>query len=178
MTDDDASRIFSLVLCIPSRYTDYGPNENETKTANGVEVLRANIETNYGVVHIIDGLMDRPRLMDFCPSLRQRLSSPEGQQKQQQQQPVENVITNHSISLRKVSDQDMLASLQYDPSNEIDHNAFDVVVVPFPKETDSSPEAKYGRKTIFLRIFLFQQQKQTSTPNPESAYKNNGPSSD
>jgi hypothetical protein len=131
----------------------YGPNENEknkTKTANGVEVLRANIETDYGVVHIIDGLMDRPRLMDFCPSLRQRLSSPEGQQ---QQQPVENVITNHSISLRKVSDQDLLASLQYDPSNEIDHNAFDVVVVPFPKETDPSPEAKYGRKTIFFSHF-------------------------
>lgn len=172
MTDDDASRIFSLVF-VHSLTVHCGPNENETKTANGVEVLRANIETDYGVVHIIDGLMDRPRLMDFCPSLRQRLSSPEGQQ-----QPVENFLTNHSISLRKVSDQDLLASLQYDPSNEIDHNAFDVVVVPFPQKTDPSPEAKYERKTIFFRIFLFQQQKQTSTPNPELAYKNNGPSSD
>ncbi len=123
--------------------------------------MRANIETDYGIVHIIDGLMDRPRLMDFCPSLRQRLSSPEGQQ-----QPVENVITNHSISLRKVSDQDLLASLQYDPSNEIDHNAFevaDVVVVPFPQETDPSPEAKYGRKTIFFAFFFFKSKTDVNT---------------
>ena len=140
MTDDDASRISAYFVRTPF---GYGENNDKmkTKTANGVEVLRANIETDYGVVHIIDGLMDRPRLMDFCPSLRQRLSSPEGQQ-------VENIMTNHSISLRKVSEEDLLASLQYDPSirtNEIDQNAFevaDVVVVPFPEESDPSLEAK------------------------------------
>ncbi len=108
-----------------------------------MEVLRANIETDYGIVHIIDGLMDRPRLMDSCPQLRQQLSFAEGQQ-------VENIKSNHSISLRKVSDEDLLASLEYEPSirtNEIDHNTFvDVVVVPFPEESDPSLEAKYGRK--------------------------------
>ena len=112
-----------------------------------MQVLRANIETDYGVVHIIDGLMDRSRLMDSCPSLRQQLSF-QGHQ-------VENIISNHSISLRKVSDEDLqLASLEYDPSirwNEIDQfEAADVVVVvPLPQESDPSLEAKYGRKPFY-----------------------------
>ncbi|XP_032779429.1 transforming growth factor-beta-induced protein ig-h3 [Daphnia magna] len=106
------------------------------KEANGVEVLRANIETDYGTVHIIDGLMDRPRLMDSCPTLKQRLSSGEGQQ-------AENIKSNHSISIRRVSEEDLLASFEYDPSirtNEIDQNTFDtdVVIVPFVEQSDQS----------------------------------------
>ncbi len=111
-------------------------------------MLRANIETPYGIVHIIDGLMDRPRLMDACPSLRERLSSTgEGQQ-------VENVVASHSISLRKVSDEDLLVG-QNDPSiknNELElDNRFDAgfVVVPFP---DDSTESKYGNKQFSLNI--------------------------
>lgn len=119
-----------------------------TYTAGGVEVLRANIVTDYGVVHIIDGLMDRHRLMDACPSLRQRLSNAEGQQVQN------GLTTSHSISLRKVSDQDFLAGQdeQSIKNNEIDH-LFDsgVVVVPFsPDSSDpSQTESKYGMKLLF-----------------------------
>lgn len=110
-------------------------------------MLRANIETDYGIVHIIDGLMDFPRLMDSCPTLKHRLSSSEGQQE-------ENKKSNHSISLRRVSEED-LASFEYDPSirtNEIDQNTFDadVVVVPFLEEsTQSLSDAKYGRKQFY-----------------------------
>jgi len=63
--------------------------------AGGVQVVRPNIEADYGLVHIIESLMGPSSLIDSCPSLATVLSS-EGQQQQQQ----------HSISQRKVSDED------------------------------------------------------------------------
>ena len=105
--------------------------------ANGVAVLRANIETHYGIVHIIDGLMDRPRLTDACPSLRERLSSPD------QGQQVDSAA--HSISLRKVPDEELLigASIK---NNQLDNGLVDVVV-PFPADGDSAEDlSKYGNK--------------------------------
>ena len=62
--------------------------------AGGVQVVRSNIEADYGLVHIIESLMGPSSLIDSCPSLATVLSS-EGQQQQQ-----------HSISQRKVSDED------------------------------------------------------------------------
>lgn len=40
---------------------------------NGVRVVRANVEADYGIVHVIDGLMDGVRLTDACRSQRARL---------------------------------------------------------------------------------------------------------
>lgn len=57
--------------------------------AGGVEIVRANIEADYGLVHIIGGLMSPNSLIDSCASLATVLS--QGQQQ-------------HSISQRKVSD--------------------------------------------------------------------------
>ena len=62
--------------------------------ANGAGVVRANVETDYGIVHIIDALIDRPTLMDVCPSLSHLKSD---QSKGQLQ---------HSINQRKVKDFD------------------------------------------------------------------------
>jgi len=64
------------------------------KEANGAGVVRANVETDYGIVHIIDALIDRPTLMDVCPSLSHLKSD---QSKGQLQ---------HSINQRKVKDFD------------------------------------------------------------------------
>lgn len=154
MIDDAALYNFCTLRAIVLLFILYAKHKNIcNKTANGVEVLRANIETDYGTVHIIDGLMDRPRLMDSCPTLKQRLSSGEGQQ-------AENIKSNHSISIRRVSEEDLLASFEYDPSirtNEIDQNTFDtdVVIVPFVEQSDQSlTEAKYGKKTGFFFIRL------------------------
>lgn len=108
----------SFVFCPVFYYYYMGRRRFVQTKAGGVQVLRANIVTDYGVVHILDGLMDRHRLMDWCPSLRQ----PEGQQVQNGQ---------HSISLRKVSDQDFFAGQQSIKTNEID------TVVPDPSPTES-----------------------------------------
>lgn len=112
--------------------------------AGGVSIVRANIMTDYGIVHIIDGVMDWSRLMDSCPTLREKLSSSEGQERL-------NASPSHSISLRKVSDQDFLAG-QQDQSirnNEIDNplkSTVADVVIPFNGEIldPSLSEAKYG----------------------------------
>lgn len=90
---------------------------------NGVSVIRANISAAYGLVHIIDGLMDRQRLVESCPSLQQRLlSTDEGRRREAAKAAAELLqlaaasSNQHTISLRKVADgqQALLAD-----SNEI-----------------------------------------------------------
>jgi hypothetical protein len=67
-------------------------------SANGVSIIRDNVETDYGVVHIIDGLIDGERLVQACPQLKDL-------------QPKTDVATQHNISLRKVPSDDQFLDL-------------------------------------------------------------------
>lgn len=65
------------------------------RDANGVPIVGANIQMDYGLVHVVDGLIDEQRLAQHCPMLA-----------------LDNPI-EHSIILRKVpSDQPFLLSEQ------------------------------------------------------------------
>lgn len=149
--------------------TDNNRIELSLLSVNGVPVLRANLETQHGIVHIIDGLLHRDTLVDSCSVLA---SSTEGQKQLRAPTATADVepaaSSSHSITLRRVPDEDLLAG-PHDPSfksNELD-NPFDVdigtgpnvVIVPFPEQPNDRPgEAKYAKyilDIIAFKLFMF-----------------------
>lgn len=56
-------------------------------------MIRPNIAADYGVVHIINGLIDRQQLVSVCPLLNH-------------QEQLEGQASQHAINQRKVSDLD------------------------------------------------------------------------
>jgi len=104
---------------------------------NGVNVVRANIEADYGIIHIIDGFMDREDLISICPFL--------GATSEGQLIPAASSPSFHSINLRKVSDHDSLPTgpevFPYIKANGFNNLFDDNLDGESPHEAMSSPQS-------------------------------------
>jgi len=78
------------------------------REANRVQLIRPNIAADYGVVHIIDGLIDRLQLVDVCPFLNES-------------EQLDGQASQHNINQRKVSDLDSLFIQPSSDGNTIDN---------------------------------------------------------
>lgn len=91
-----------------------------------MDVVRSNIEADYGVVHIIGGLMDDVRLMDACRSQRPRLWPSTDRE---QPEPASNELVRR-ITTRRISDDPFDASITSNDINGQEEAAVPAAVIP------------------------------------------------
>lgn len=107
------------------------------KQVNGIDVVRPGIEADYGVVHIIGGVMDGAQLMDACRSQRPRLWP--SSDRQARPESANELVRR--ISSRRVSDDEFPlddASIRSNDINAELEAAVPAAIIP-PLDEDNIP---------------------------------------